>query len=386
MKKILVIGSMNMDFVTSVPHMPRVGETVLAQGLELVPGGKGANQAYAIGRLGGRAAMLGCLGQDSFGDRLLENLGKAGVDTRGVERRGEASTSMAVIGVDPQGDNSILVLPGANGLVDRAMVDRHLDLLEGCDILAMQLEIPLDTVAYAAKKAKEMGKTVVLDPAPAVPDLPEELYPCLDLIKPNETELSILTGRPFSLETLGDSARLLRQRGGQERAGHPGGGGLVPAGGGRPGDQDPRGQDGAGGGHHRRRGQLSGRGVRGPAGHAHPGQIALSPAAVVVSGGDPPGGPDLHPRPRRAAGSAPKAGPVKKRAVPAGAALSRHRRSTERVTSTWYRQRPIRAGHWSPSCRQRSGYRCHSRFPKPNTSQPSSITACSRAEEISSSN
>ena len=213
MKKILVIGSMNLDFVTSVPHMPRVGETVLAQGLELVPGGKGANQVYAIGRLGGRAAMLGCLGQDSFGDRLLENLGKAGVDTRGVERRGEASTSMAVIGVDPQGDNSILVLPGANGLVDRAMVDRHLDLLEGCDILAMQLEIPLDTVAYAAKKAKELGKTVVLDPAPAVPDLPEELYPCLDLIKPNETELSILTGRPFSLETLGDSARLLRQRG-----------------------------------------------------------------------------------------------------------------------------------------------------------------------------
>ena len=167
--------------------------------------------------------MLGCLGQDSFGDRLLENLSKAGVDTQGVERRGEASTSMAVIGVDPQGDNSILVLPGANGLVDRAMVDRHLDLLEGCDILAMQLEIPLDTVAYAAKKAKELGKTVVLDPAPAVPDLPEELYPCLDLIKPNETELSILTGRPFSLETLGDSARLLRQRGGQERAGHPGG-------------------------------------------------------------------------------------------------------------------------------------------------------------------
>ena len=189
MKKILVIGSMNLDFVTSVPHMPRVGETVLAQGLELVPGGKGANQAYAIGRLGGRAAMLGCLGQDSFGDRLLENLSKAGVDTQGVERRVEASTSMAVIGVDPQGDNSILVLPGANGLVDRAMVDRHLDLLEGCDILAMQLEIPLDTVAYAAKKAKELGKTVVLDPAPAVPDLPEELYPCLD------------------------SARLLRQRG-----------------------------------------------------------------------------------------------------------------------------------------------------------------------------
>ena len=213
MKKILVIGSMNMDFVTDVPHMPAVGETILAQGLEFVPGGKGANQAFAMGRLGGDVAMLGAVGADTYGERLCENLARAGVDVSQVRRCQEAATSIAVIGVTPQGDNSIIVLPGANRTVDRAYLEEHRGLLEACDILAMQLEIPLDTVLYAAKEAKALGKTVVLDPAPAVPDLPEELFPCLDLIKPNETELSILTGRPYRPEDLGESARALRAKG-----------------------------------------------------------------------------------------------------------------------------------------------------------------------------
>ena len=105
------------------------------------------------------------------------------------------------------------MLPGANRTVDRAYLEEHRGLLEACDILAMQLEIPLDTVLYAAREAKALGKTVVLDPAPAVPDLPEELFPCLDLIKPNETELSILTGRPYRPEGLGESARALQAKG-----------------------------------------------------------------------------------------------------------------------------------------------------------------------------
>lgn len=213
MKKILVIGSMNMDFVTDVSHMPAVGETILAQGLEFVPGGKGANQAFAMGRLGGDVAMLGAVGADTYGERLCENLHSAGVDVSQVRRCQEAATSIAVIGVTPQGDNSIIVLPGANRTVDRAYLEEHRGLLEDCDILAMQLEIPLDTVVYAAKEAKALGKTVVLDPAPAVPDLPEELFPCLDLIKPNETELSILTGRPYRPEDLGESARALQAKG-----------------------------------------------------------------------------------------------------------------------------------------------------------------------------
>ncbi|MGI6254951.1 MAG: ribokinase [Acutalibacter sp.] len=213
MKRILVIGSMNMDFVTSLSHMPVVGETVLAQGLEFIPGGKGANQAFAMGRLGGSVTMLGSVGADTYGEKLCENLAYAGVDVSHVLRSAHASTSMAVIGVTPQGDNSIIVLPGANGCVDPAYLQENHRLLEECDLVVMQLEIPLETVVYAAQEAKRLGKTVVLDPAPAVPDLPVELYPCLDLIKPNETELSILVGRPYTSETLRECAGLLQEKG-----------------------------------------------------------------------------------------------------------------------------------------------------------------------------
>lgn len=213
MKKILVIGSMNMDFVTDVPHMPEIGETVLAQGLEFVPGGKGANQAYAIGRLGGQVAMLGCVGDDAYGQKLCQNLESAQVDVTHIYRSKKMSTSMAIIGVTPEGNNSIIVLPGANSCVDRAYVDAHRDLLECCDLVVLQLEIPLDTVVYVAQEAKRLGKVVILDPAPAVPDLPSELYDCLDLIKPNETELSVLVGKPYDPEDLRENAQTLQARG-----------------------------------------------------------------------------------------------------------------------------------------------------------------------------
>lgn len=198
--------------------------------------------------------MLGAVGADTYGERLCENLQSAGVDVSQVRRCQEAATSIAVIGVTPQGDNSIIVLPGANRTVDRAYLEEHRPLLEDCDILAMQLEIPLDTVLYAAKEAKALGKTVVLDPAPAVPDLPEELFPCLDLIKPNETELSILTGPALPAGGPGGERPGPAGQGGEERAGHPGGRGLVPAERGRQRGPLPCGQDRAGGGHHRRPG------------------------------------------------------------------------------------------------------------------------------------
>lgn len=213
MKKILVIGSMNMDFVTDIPHMPAVGETVLAQGLDFVPGGKGGNQAYAMGRLGGRVSMLGSVGNDTYGEKLCANLASAGVDVSCVRRAQAVSTGMAVIGVTPQGDNSIIVLPGANRAVDREYLQEHQDRLKDCDIVALQLEIPLDAVVFAAEEAKRLGKTVVLDPAPAVPDLPEDLYPCLDLIKPNETKLSVLTGCPQDPGGMRKGARILREKG-----------------------------------------------------------------------------------------------------------------------------------------------------------------------------
>ena len=203
MKKILVIGSLNMDFVADVSHIPTVGETILAENFELVPGGKGANQSYAIGKMHGNVAMLGMVGQDTYGERLCENLESVGVDV----------SRIAVIGVIPEGDNSILVIPGANAHVDKSYIMENMDLLEASDIIVVQLEIPLETVMYAVKEARKRGKTVILDPAPAVSDLPDELFACVDVIKPNETELAILLQECSDEENLCTNAKLLQQKG-----------------------------------------------------------------------------------------------------------------------------------------------------------------------------
>lgn len=213
MKKILVIGSMNMDFVAGVSHIPTLGETVLADNFELVPGGKGANQSYAIGKMHGNVAMLGMVGQDTYGERLCENLKSVGVDVTRVRKLSGVSTGIAVIGVIPEGDNSILVIPGANAYVDKSYVIENMDLFESSDIIVVQLEIPLETVMYVVKEARKRGKTVILDPAPAISDLPDELFSCVDVIKPNETELAILVQDFSSEENLCANAELLQRKG-----------------------------------------------------------------------------------------------------------------------------------------------------------------------------
>lgn len=213
MKKILVIGSMNMDFVAGVSHIPTLGETVLADNFELVPGGKGANQSYAIGKMHGNVAMLGMVGQDTYGERLCENLKSVGVDVTRVCKLSGVSTGIAVIGVIPEGDNSILVIPGANAYVDKSYVMENMDLFESSDIIVVQLEIPLETVMYVVKEARKRGKTVILDPAPAISDLPDELFSCVDVIKPNETELAILVQDFSSEENLCANAELLQRKG-----------------------------------------------------------------------------------------------------------------------------------------------------------------------------
>lgn len=213
MKKITVIGSLNMDHVIQVPAMPRVGETVLAAGFDLVPGGKGANQACAVGRLGGEAVMLGAVGRDQSGDSLLESLSSAGVDVSWVKRCGDCRTGAAFISVDRQGRNSIMVHAGANAQVDIPYIQENAAVLEDSDIVLLQLEIPLETVAFAAKTAKSMGKTVILDPAPAREDLPAELFACVDYLKPNEVELTTLTGDLQAQEHLAQAAQAMRAKG-----------------------------------------------------------------------------------------------------------------------------------------------------------------------------
>jgi len=195
-KKILVIGSLNMDMVIPVKELPRKGETILGGSPDYIPGGKGANQACAAGKLGGTVAMLGKVGRDEMGRALKENLAAAGVDVSHVEETPDAPTGMAVIYVSGTGSNSIVVVPGANGLCDAAYVEANEKLIAEHDIIVLQLEIPRDAVFCAIRLAKKHRRLVVLDPAPAPDSLPEEVIAGLDYFTPNETELARIAGLP----------------------------------------------------------------------------------------------------------------------------------------------------------------------------------------------
>ncbi|MFA6856516.1 MAG: ribokinase [Treponema sp.] len=192
--KILVVGSMNMDFRINVLHLVNKGETELSDKLDLIPGGKGANQAFAAGRLGIQTIMLGARGDDTYGKVLEESLNSAGVETGRLAVRSGISTGIAIVEVDKTGNNSIIVIPGANATVDSTYIDKNTDILRQCDIVLLQMEIPPETVLHTAKLAKKLGKTVILDPAPVPPVMPENIYSYVDYIKPNETELQMLTG------------------------------------------------------------------------------------------------------------------------------------------------------------------------------------------------
>lgn len=188
---IYVLGSINMDMVARVPRMPVGGETLTADKYYVNPGGKGANQAVAIAKLGGKVAMIGKVGSDETGDALKNNLKAMGVDESMVTRA-EVPSGIAMIIVEG-GENRIILYKGANHSVTKADVDEGLKNAKPGDALVMQLEIPLETVTYAAAVAKQKGMLVLLNPAPAVP-LGEELLKNVDIIAPNETETEILTG------------------------------------------------------------------------------------------------------------------------------------------------------------------------------------------------
>jgi len=194
MKKILVIGSLNLDIVAEADHIPVVGETIIARYSGQFQGGKGANQACAISKLGGDVVMLGAVGKDDAGDYLLQGLSDNGVDVSNIKRDANEPTGQAWILINKEGNNSITVLPGANYCVDIPYIEEKREIIRNSDIIVMQLEIPIETVCYTARIAKELEKTVILDPAPAVKDLPETLFRDTDYIKPNESELTILTG------------------------------------------------------------------------------------------------------------------------------------------------------------------------------------------------
>ena len=213
MGKILVVGSLNVDMVMNVDHMPAEGETILCDGMTLVPGGKGANQACAAGRLGTDVAMLGAIGDDDYGALQLKSLSESGVEVGGLLKKEGQNTGTAFITVNKSGNNSIVVVPGANSAFRPEDIEANRELIEQCEIMILQLEIPLDTVCYAAKLAKSLGKTVILDPAPVPEYFPEELYEYVDIVKPNETELGMLTGIAEAQKHLTEAAQVLKARG-----------------------------------------------------------------------------------------------------------------------------------------------------------------------------
>lgn len=197
MAHILVAGSLNMDLVVRVAAMPQPGETIFGRDFQMVPGGKGANQAIAAARSGAKVTLIGKVGADDFGTRLIENLVINGVNTKYIAVDKNAATGIATITLDERGQNSIIVASGANMRLAPKDIRAAWSSLKDVDMVVMPLEIPLDCVAEAAKLAKRAGAKVLLNPAPAQP-LPAELLANLDLLIPNETELAILSGMPVN--------------------------------------------------------------------------------------------------------------------------------------------------------------------------------------------
>jgi ribokinase len=208
---IAVVGSLNMDFVVRAEHLPAPGETVLGRDFEMIPGGKGANQACAAGRLaqGQRVRMAGRVGYDVFADHLRASLAASGVDVSHVAGARSHPTGIAMIAVDAGGQNTIIVASGANFAFQASEVEGMRAAFRGAAWALFQLETPVDTVAAAMKLARSEGAKTMLDPAPAR-TLPRELLDGVDLITPNETEACILLGRTPGRVTLEEAPALAK--------------------------------------------------------------------------------------------------------------------------------------------------------------------------------
>jgi ribokinase len=192
MANIVVVGSANIDLVLHVDALPKRGETISGSDIALFPGGKGANQACAAAMLGARTVCVARVGQDAYGAMLMESLRQAGVDTSAVGRD-RRPTGCASIYVLPDGDNSIVISPGANASLDPETALSHLKTLSEKDLVLLQLEIPMETVEAVLCRCKQAGATAVLDPAPARLLLPEVLQQ-VDYLTPNQTEAAVLLG------------------------------------------------------------------------------------------------------------------------------------------------------------------------------------------------
>ncbi|MBF8720428.1 ribokinase [Pseudomonas guariconensis] len=207
--KVVVVGSLNMDLVARAQRLPRAGETLAGDSFFTVPGGKGANQAVAVARLGASVAMVGNVGDDAYGEQLRQALEHEGIDCQAVGVCEGVSSGVALITVDAASQNAIVIIAGSNGRLAPESVQRFGALLQSAEVIICQLEVPMATVAWTLARGRELGKTVILNPAPATGPLPADWFAHIDYLTPNESEAQALTGLPV---TDLDSARSAGER------------------------------------------------------------------------------------------------------------------------------------------------------------------------------
>lgn len=194
---IVVIGSINIDLVSRIARLPRSGETLTGESFHALPGGKGANQAVAAARLGGRVYMVGRVGDDAYGRQLRSGLKRERIDVRHIRASPDVPTGCATILVDRRGENCIVVTPGANGTLAPSDIDAAEPVIRRASVVVLQLEVPLETVLHAVRLCGRLGVYTILDPAPAPSgSVPAELFD-VDLLTPNETEARALLRKPL---------------------------------------------------------------------------------------------------------------------------------------------------------------------------------------------
>jgi ribokinase len=212
--KICVVGSSNLDLISYVPRLPRMGETLHGTRFHMGYGGKGANQAVMAAKLGGDVTMVVKLGQDIFGENTHKNFESWGIDTQHVLFTDQAFSGVAPIAVDPDGHNALIIVTGANDLLTAEEVEAARPAIAAAQVVVCQLEIPMETTLAALRIARQEGVTAILNPAPARPSLPDEFYQLSDIFCPNESETELLTGLPVStVEEAETAARVLLERG-----------------------------------------------------------------------------------------------------------------------------------------------------------------------------
>ncbi|KJK19117.1 ribokinase [Pseudomonas sp. 2(2015)] len=195
---VVVVGSLNMDLVTRAQRLPRGGETLVGESFVTVPGGKGANQAVAAARLGAQVAMVGCVGDDAYGQQLRQALADEQIDCQAVSIAAGVSSGVALIVVDAASQNAIVIVAGGNGQLLPESVQQFDALLQNAEVIICQLEVPMATVAYTLERGRALGKTVILNPAPASGPLPAEWFAHIDYLIPNESEAEALSGLPVN--------------------------------------------------------------------------------------------------------------------------------------------------------------------------------------------